>query len=268
MVQKPKKAVAGILAVILVVILVAGGLATPPPATQAQQLTTNVVLLQFSYYLGINPPLTAGEIELGASDRPFSVSYRFSGLDLRNEPLSCDAPVLDNDAEVTGRVGYRYLITVQGRTYELRSNANGTQVIRCYFGEEIDWLANPRGIGPTIDGIAATNTALRHLSGYLGTDVTLTVDRAENPEEGDPRVFYRYNPFVYLDASMGCPARDRDYAVQDTLAYRVRLTVNGLFYDYRVRADGSVVVLCRFGRPDESSIGLDLESTVISSEES
>jgi hypothetical protein len=221
---------------------------------------TNFVLLRFSNYVGVSPPLTAPELELGDLNRPFSASYRFNGLDLTTAPLSCDSRVMDDDEIITnGRVGYRYLITLQRRIYEFRTNLTGSQLIRCYFGEPIDFNGNPRGIGTTLSGEQAVNVAMRHAQGYLGLDQTITVELANNPNENTPRTFYQWFPWVYLDESLLCPARGFTYDVRDTFAFRVLLTINGRFLDYRVRGDGNVVLLCQGGRPNDASIGLTID---------
>lgn len=221
---------------------------------------TNYVLLLFSNYVGISPSLTAGELELGELNRPFRASYRFAGLDLREAPLSCDSRVMEDEETITnGRIGYRYLITLQGRTYEFRTNATGSQIIRCYYGEEIAFNGNPRGIGVTLSGEGAVNVAMRHAQSYLDLAAPITVELANNPNENTPRTFYQWFPWVYLDASLACPARGFDYDVRDTFAFRVILNVQGRYLDYRVRGDGNVVLLCQGGRPNDASIGLTVD---------
>ena len=252
----------GLLVIVLVIAIFfsATPQSTPTMAQEDGASTlglTNYILLLFSNYAGVSPQLTAAELELGELNRPFSARYRFSGLDLRSAPLSCDSRVMDEDEVITnGRIGYRYLITLQGRTYEFRTNLTGSQVIRCYYGKPIDFNGSPRGIGTTISGDAATNAAMRHAQGYLALDSAISVELANDPAENTPRTFYQWFPWVYLDSSLACPARGFTYDVRDTFAYRVILNVQGRYLDYRVRGDGNVVILCRGGRPDDSSIGL------------
>jgi len=247
----------------LVIVLVFSALPTPSPSeaqSGAGAGLSNFILLRFSNYVGVSPPLTAAELELGDLNRPFSASYRFNGLDLTSEPLSCDSRILDDDEIITnGQVGYRYLITMQGRTYEFRTNLTGSQLIRCYFGEPIDFNGNPRGIGTTLSGEQAVNVAMRHAQSYLELDQTISVELANNPNEDTPLTFYQWFPWVYLDASLLCPARGFTYDVRDTFAFRILLTINGRFLDYRVRGDGNVVLLCQGGRPNDTSIGLSID---------
>jgi hypothetical protein len=260
--KMPKKSwFSGFFVLLLVLVLL-----PQPAATQAQDGGTasagagiglsNFVLAQFSNYLGISPVLTASEVELGAN-RPFDVSYRFNGLDLRTDPLSCDSRVMTDDEIITnGLVGYRYLITLQGRTYEFRTDAAGKQLIRCYFGEAIDFNGTPRGVGALITGEQATNAAMQHASTYLGLESVVTIEKIEADAEDIPFSNWRWDSFVYLDASLNCPAANTTYDVRDTFAFRVQLTIGGRYLDYRVRGDGQQIILCRGGRPDASSIGL------------
>lgn len=246
-----------------------------PKRAEAQASIINQVLYEFSNYVGISPPLYTAELDLGELNRPFVASYEFQGLDLRDGPVSCASRIMADDETIIGSVGFRVLITLNGRRYEFRTNVNASPVIRCYNGQPMDWNGSPRGIGATIDGTSATNIAMRHLSGFLELGQTITVALADDPPEADddpdtedfPRVFYRWLSVVYNDASLGCPQGGGvTYDVRDTLAYRVTLTVNGWVYGYRVRADGNVVLLCRGGRPDASSIGLNIDATAPASE--
>ncbi len=252
--------------ILLLMVAVAVTVSVFPPKMQNVQaqggFAADNILIQFSYYLGINPVLTAAELDRGELNRPFFAEYEINPIDLRGTSLSCSAPVLPNDQTIVDAVaiGWQVIITLQNRTYQFRSNFGGSAVIRCVGGEQIDFNGTPRGIGTTISGEAATTAAMNHLSGQLDVG-TITIERAENPGEEDPRVFYRWNAFVYLDASLGCPASNIDYDVRDTFAYNVNLTVNGRRYNYRVRGDGGQVIWCRSGRPDTTSIGITFPTT-------
>lgn len=252
-----------ILLIMLALIILVSLIPTRVQQADAQSgSVADIILVQFSYYIGISPPLTAAELDLGEPNRPFFAEYDIDPIDLRGISLSCDAPVLPDDQTLVDAVaiGWRVLITLQNRSYEFRSNFGGSAIIRCFNGEPIDFNGTARGIGATISGEAATTAAMNHLSGQLDVG-TISIERAENPGEEDPRVFYRWNPFVYLDASLGCPVRNVEYDVRDTFAYNVTLTVNGLRYNYRVRGDGGQVLWCRSGRPDATSIGITFPTT-------
>lgn len=246
-----------------------------PRRAEAQASIINQVLYEFSNYVGINPPLYTAELDLGELNRPFEASYEFQGLDLRDGPVSCDSRIMADDETIIGSVGFRVIVTLNGRRYEFRTNLNASPVIRCFNGEPIDWNGSSRGIGTTIDGTSATDIAMRHLSGYLELGTTITVALAEDPPEADddpetedfPLVYYRWLSVVYNDASLGCPQGGGvTYDVRDTLAYRITLTVNGRVYSYRVRSDGNVALLCLGGRPHSSSIGLEVDATIPASE--
>ncbi len=246
-----------------------------PKRAEAQASIINQVLYEFSNYVGISPPLYTAEMDLGELNRPFEADYSFDGLDLRDGPVSCSSRILGDNEQIIGEVGFRVLVTLNGRRYEFRTTLDASPVIRCYNGRPMDWNGSYRGIGTTIDGTAATNLAMKHLSGYLELGQTITVALADDPPEADdddttedfPRVFYRWLSVVYNDASLGCPQGGGvTYDVRDTLAYRVTLTVNGYVYGYRVRSDGAVVLLCRSGRADVSSIGLTIDATAPASE--
>lgn len=252
-----------IIILLMSMVLMALPVASPEPVAAqgggANFLLTNYVLYNFSNYAGISPALTASEIELGNPTRPFEASYTVAGLDLREVPLSCDSPVLEEGELIfDGRIGYRYWITLQGRTYEFRVNLAATELIRCYYGEPIDFDGTPRGIGATITGDQATNLAFAHAQNYLGLEVPISTDKANNPDDDTPYLVYRWDSYMYLDASLACPQFRAQYDVRDTFAFRVKLTVGGRFLDYRVRGDGAVVLLCQSGRPNTSSIGIEL----------
>lgn len=254
---------------ILIIVLLISMVLVALPSTQVKPVTaqgdgasyllTNYVLYSFSNYAGVSPVLTASEIELGNPTRPFEASYRVAGLDLREVPLSCDSPVLEEGELIfDGRIGYRYLITLQGRIYEFRINLAATELIRCYYGVAIDFNGAPRGIGATITGDQATNIAFAHAQNYLALDVPISTAKVDAPDEDTPYLVYRWDTYMYLDASLACPQFSAQYDVRDTFAFRVQLTVGGRYLDYRVRGDGSVVLLCQSGRPNTSSIGIEL----------
>lgn len=254
---------------ILILVLSIVGMALPtsspqPAAAQggtggASFLLTNFVLYNFSNYAGVSPVLTASEIELGNPNRPFDASYTVNALDLREVDLSCDSPSLEEGEQIyDGRIGYRYLITLQGRIYEFRVNLAANNLIRCYFGKEIDFDGTPRGIGATISGDQASDLAFAHAQNYLGLDVPINTNKANNPDDDTPYLVYRWDTYLYLDGSLGCPQYGKQYDVRDTFAFRVQLTVGSRYLDYRVRGDGAVALLCIYGRPHSTSIGLGL----------
>ena len=81
--------------------------------------------------------------------------------------------------------------------------------------------------------------ALADLSERLGAPVTLAQFAIWNWAEA-----------YYPDTSLGCPAPDAMYAQVQTRAYRFILTTyDNAVYDYRVSADGNIVVLCQEGQP-------------------
>ena len=75
--------------------------------------------------------------------------------------------------------------------------------------------------------------ALEFLS--AGVNRNLTLDDLSN---------WRWSQDLYPDVSLGCPETDRAYAQVVTQGYKFLLTYNGVIYDYRVSADGDVVILC------------------------
>ena len=252
-----------IIILLLSMVLVALPASNPEPVAAqgggASYLLTNYVLYNFSNYAGVSPALTASEIELGNPTRPFDASYTVAGLDLREAPLSCDSPILEEGELIfDGRIGYRYLITLQGRIYEFRVNIAATELIRCYYGKLIDFDGSPRGIGATITGDQATDLAFAHAQNYLALDVPISTALANNPNDDTPYLVYRWDTYLYLDASLACPQYGAKYDVRDTFAFRVQLTVGRRYLDYRVRGDGAVVLLCQYGRPNSTSIGIEL----------
>jgi hypothetical protein len=77
------------------------------------------------------------------------------------------------------------------------------------------------------------NIALSRLSGQVNRNVQLS--DLDN---------WRWAQDLYPDMSLGCPQPDTAYAQVVTQAYKFLLTYEGVTYDYRVSANGSVVILC------------------------
>ncbi len=77
------------------------------------------------------------------------------------------------------------------------------------------------------------NDALADLSTRLG--ITITLNDLQNWSWGQDN---------YPDTSLGCPQAGQVYAQVLTVAYQFDLTYGGNIYDYRVAADGSLVLLC------------------------
>lgn len=115
---------------------------------------------------------------------------------------------------------------------------------------------------PNVQGLQRVDQALQHLSGYLGLERVATLALMAADDENIPYISYRFDPVAYTVASLGCPQAGQTYAQREVSAYRILLTVRGYgTYDYRVSADGQVVILCRGGRPHSSSIGLESTTT-------
>ncbi len=55
---------------------------------------------------------------------------------------------------------------------------------------------------------------------------------------------WRWSQDLYPDLSLGCPEEDRAYAQVVTQGFKFLLTYNEVIYDYRVSADGNIVILC------------------------
>ena len=83
------------------------------------------------------------------------------------------------------------------------------------------------------------NLALNDLSARLGETVTLA-DFAS----------WTWAEQFYPDTSLGCPAPDVAYAQTRTRAYQFTfVTFENVTYDYRVSADGNILILCVAGQP-------------------
>ncbi|NDJ84849.1 MAG: hypothetical protein GYB66_03095, partial [Chloroflexi bacterium] len=102
------------------------------------------------------------------------------------------------------------------------------------------------GFSQTDEELERIDQAMQHLSGYLGRTIT------RNSHQ------WRWSEIIYPDTSLDCPLPGAEYAQQQTRGYQVRIFVDGLEYDYRLNADGTVVILCVDGRPDPTSIGVDI----------
>lgn len=95
------------------------------------------------------------------------------------------------------------------------------------------------------------NFALADLSQQVGQQVTLN-DIWQWRWVGD----------VYPDASLGCPQPGEQYAQVVTNGFRFMLTYESTTYDYRVSADGAIVILCATYPVGEApSIGAPVDET-------
>ncbi|GAB4435823.1 MAG: hypothetical protein Kow00120_02760 [Anaerolineae bacterium] len=84
--------------------------------------------------------------------------------------------------------------------------------------------------------------ALANLSARLGSEVTLTDLKA-----------WTWAEQFFADTSLGCPAPDGVYSQVQTRGFQILFTTyDDVEYDYRVSADGQIVVLCAEGRPAEA----------------
>lgn len=97
--------------------------------------------------------------------------------------------------------------------------------------------------------LALVDQAMQHLSTLLGKPIT----RDSNP--------WTWTEKIYPDASLDCPVEGFSYAQVQTVGFQVRITDSGIEYDYRLTADGSVLILCRNGRPHPTSVGIDVPAT-------
>lgn len=92
--------------------------------------------------------------------------------------------------------------------------------------------------------LARIDDAMAHLSNRLGQTITRQSD------------FWQWSEQVYSDASLGCPVAGETYEPAERRAYRIRITIDGVEFDYRAEKDGSVLILCVDGQADASSIGI------------
>lgn len=246
------------LTIIFTLIAVLLGGVSPQPA-QAQDSVISQVVGLVMRNIGINPAPTKGQLDSGNVNLPFEIAYEFNGLDLREESLSCTAPILGDDEIVIGRIGWRVLVTVSGRRYEFRTDAGGGNIIRCINRSEAGTsFGAATATGATLSGDAVSDRALAHLQGYLGSEFELSVANAEEPPVEDyPRVFYRWSTTIFDNSALECPASGGTFTEGDVAGFFVTLTVDGRVYRYRANADGSVLVLCISGRADPASIGVN-----------
>ena len=93
--------------------------------------------------------------------------------------------------------------------------------------------------------LARIDESMAHLSTYLGR----TVNRRSH--------FWQWSENVWNNQAMECGVPGVSYPNELTRGYRVRITVDDVEYDYRVKSDGTVLILCLDGLPHTSSIGID-----------
>lgn len=256
------------LLLLLGIVGLALGVIGSPRPSQAQNSVEDVIFGIVAQNLGVYRP-TKGELDAGRYDLAFPFAYRTRGLDLNSTKggLVCSGvPVLDEGQIIVGYVGYEVRVTVQGKVYTFRTDSTGNQVIRCANGQTASMsfgVAPARGAQLT--GEQVVDLAMRHLSGYLGLDRTVTladvqaVETAiDNGEDVDYpySVRWRWDPVVYTNSAFNCPAEGQTFTNGDVGAYRITLTIQGRVYQYRASPDGRTLILCFGGRADPSSVGI------------
>lgn len=93
--------------------------------------------------------------------------------------------------------------------------------------------------------LARIDDAMAHLSVRVGRTIT----RQSH--------FWQWQENVWDNMAMGCGVPGESYTNELTRGYRVRITVDDVEYDYRIKSDGSVLILCIDDLPDPTSIGID-----------
>lgn len=244
----------------------------PATGNTAQLGIVDVVLTTVARNVGLYPAPTRGQLD--SSTYPFSgiVGYEFDTLDLRTAPLDCDTPIIPRDQNLVGNVGYQVEVTVVDREYTYRSNAAATTLIHCDQGVEVDVnFGSLPGYGTTISGDAATQLVVNDLNGYLGLDMTV---EEINAETLDYRVGYTWNARIFTNSALNCTGNAGDYVDGHTLGYNIDFRVRGIYYNYRVSADGSRIILCRFGRqitdrgtPVQGTATTDAEGNIVADAE-
>jgi hypothetical protein len=245
-----------------------GTLMSPARPSQAQGSVEDVIFGIVAQNLGIYRP-TKGELDAGRADLAFPFSYLTRALDLNptRGGLACSGVrVLGANEIIQGYVGFEVRVTVQGKVYTFRTDSTGNQVIRCQNGQPASMTF---GVAPSrgaqLTGEEVVDLAMRHLSGYLNLDRTITLAEVKafeaalaNDEEADYpySVRWRWDPVIYSNSAFNCPAADQTFTNGDVAAYRITLTVQGRVFQYRASPDGRVLLLCLGGRADPSSVGI------------
>jgi hypothetical protein len=239
---------------------------SPQPAL-AQGTIEDQVFAVVSQQLGIIPSPTKGQLDRGDASLPFVYAYEKDGLDLNASGggVTCDARVLGDDEMIIGWVGYRVIVTVEGRRYEFRTNGTGSQIIRCVGGRPADNnFGAAASLGAYRPGDSVADQAFRHLSNYLQLNPVITladVQRLgtdEEPEDYPYSVFYRWDATLFSNSALNCPGAGQQFRNGDAAGYLMYLTVNGRTYQYRSSLDGAVLIFCLGGRADISSQGVTI----------
>lgn len=93
--------------------------------------------------------------------------------------------------------------------------------------------------------LARVDQAMTHLSDYL--DRTITRESH----------FWQWAERVWNNQAMECGVPGETYDNEVTRGYRIRITVDEVEYDYRIKSDGSILILCIDNLPDPSSANFD-----------
>lgn len=250
-----------IIAVAMIAVLLPVHTASQP--VEAQGTVEDIIFAVLARNLGFSPPPTKGAVDRG-EDLTWPLSYRTAGLDLNGTGgvPSCSARVLAEGETIRGFYGFRIRVSIQGRTYEFRTNSGGGDIIRCSGGRQVDlnFGAAPP-VGAVRTGDEVTDAAMRHLSGYLGLSpiVTLADVRAfldGETEEYPYRVAWNWGSRMYTNGALNCPASGQTYSDGDMVGYQLFITVDGRTYQYRASSDASILILCLGTGPDPSSLGV------------
>ncbi len=187
--------------------------APPPPAPRPEE----VALQAAQRFL---------EAHLGEGPKELTVAY--GPAEWPDTSLGCPESGVEYAQEVTP--GFQFELTVDGETYMLHTNLDGSIVVLCPAGDE-----------PGADeALATAQEAARY---RLGDE--LSVDPATLPL---PELV---EAAEWSSAALGCPKEGEAYVEMMVTGYRFQVEYEGATYDLRASSDGLMAVLC----PGEPAAG-------------
>ena len=230
-------------------------------------------LAHVSGYLDLETTITLARIDTDDENIPYT-TWNWTPVVYTTASLGCPAAGQTyTDREVAA---YRVRLTVRGYgTYDYRVARDGSVVILCFSGRPhtssigLDLTTSgtvgnpPRGTvaaAGLVGGPGRVDQAMRHVSGYLGLDYTITLNGVIENDPFIPFTNWGWTPVWMTDATAeACPQVIEAYDPVLNYGFEITLTVNDRDYTYYSDLEGTLLVLCINGAPHSSSIGIGEE---------
>lgn len=103
------------------------------------------------------------------------------------------------------------------------------------------------GNNPPPEVAARIDQAMQHLNGFLGrTDINRQ------------SAFWSWAEVIFPDSGLDCKAPGQVVTPGQVRGYKIEIRTQEIVYDYRLSADGALLVLCINGQPSPNSVGVQV----------